>query len=134
LIDLSVKPGIHTLTGEDTMRFLSIFKPVKSGPPTPEGIAAMGALIEEMMKSGVLIATDGVQPGGKSMRYRLANGKFTATDGPFAEAKELIGGYAVLKVDSMEELAAVTRRFFSVAGDGECEAFQMFEGGPPAMG
>ena len=109
------------------MRFVSIFKPAQFKNPTPEEMAAMGKLIEEMMKSGVLVATEGIAPGGRYARYTQANGKFTATDGPFTEAKELIGGYAIMNVKSMEELAAVSQRFLSVAGDGECKVFQMWE-------
>jgi hypothetical protein len=110
------------------MRFLTLFKPAKVAQPTPEMMAAMGQFIEETRKAGILLATDGILPGGKSARFRLSKGEFTATDGPFAEAKELIGGYAILQVKSMQELTEISRRFLAIAGDGESEAHEMFGG------
>jgi len=78
------------------MRFMMIYKPadttdMEAGvPPTQEEIAKMGKFIEEMAKSGVLLATDGLQPSSKGARVRLSGGKLTVTDGPFTETKELI--------------------------------------------
>jgi hypothetical protein len=110
------------------MRFISIFTPkVASAPPSPELIAAMGKLIEDGMKSGWLIATEGVQWGEVGTRVQKADGKITVTDGPFAEAKEVIGGYALLNVSSKEAAIELTRRFLEVAGDGTCEVHQLFE-------
>jgi len=115
------------------MRFMTLYRPSKLRPPTQEDMAAMGRFIEEMKAAGILLATDGIQPGGKHLHIRLSAGKLTVTDGPFAESKELIGGYALLQVKSVEELVAVSKRFLEVAGDGESEALQMFEFSPPAM-
>jgi hypothetical protein len=84
-------------------------------------IAALGQLIEDMAKAGVLIATDGLQPSSKGARVRIDNGKLTVTDGPFAETKELIGGYAILNAKSKEEAIELTKRFLSLMGEGECE-------------
>jgi hypothetical protein len=108
------------------MRFICLFKPARRGIPPPEEIAKMGQFIEELKTAGILLATDGVQPGGKTARVRMSNRKFTVMDGPFAEAKELIGGYAVLQVKSMEQLYDVSRRFLEIAGDGESEIVQMY--------
>ncbi len=109
------------------MRFMSLYKPgsEQAGPPNPEHMAAMGALIEDMAKSGVLLSTDGLHSSSKGARIRAENGKFTVTDGPFAEAKELIGGYAIMRVNSKEEAIEHTKRFLSVVGRGECELRQM---------
>ena len=105
------------------MRFMSLYKPGRESdaPPSERVMAAVGQLIEEMAKAGVLIATDGLQPSSKGARVRISNGKFTVTDGPFAETKELIGGYAILNAKSKEEAIELTKRFLSVMGEGECE-------------
>ena len=105
------------------MRFMSLYKPGReSDTPPSEGVsAALGSLIEDMAKAGVLIATDGLQPSSKGARVRISDGKFTVTDGPFAETKELIGGYAILNAKSKEEAIELTKRFLSLMGEGECE-------------
>jgi hypothetical protein len=109
------------------MRFMSFYKPGRESdaPPSEQMMAAVGQLIEEFAKAGVLIATDGLQPSSKGARVRISNGKFTVTDGPFAETKELIGGYAILNAKSKEEAIELTKRFLSVMGEGECEIRQM---------
>jgi hypothetical protein len=109
------------------MRYLSIFthEPV-SGPPSPEMMAKMGALIEEGMKAGWLIATEGIAFGEKGMRVSSKKGKVTVTDGPFAEAKEVLGGYALMEAKNREAVLELTRRFLAVAGDGTCEIHELF--------
>lgn len=111
------------------MRFISIFthEPVNRGPTEAE-MAAMGKLIEEAMRDGWLLSTEGVSFGSTGVRvHRSADGKVTVTDGPFAEAKEVLGGYALLKADSKEEILAHTKRFLSVTGQGTCEIYQLYE-------
>jgi hypothetical protein len=112
------------------MRFMSLYKPGKESdaPPTQQEMADMGRLIEEMTKAGVLIATDGLQPSSKGARVRLSGGKFTVTDGPFTEAKELIAGYAILEAKSKEEAIELAKRFLKVVGEGETEIRLMHEG------
>jgi hypothetical protein len=90
-------------------------------------MAAMGALIDEMAKAGVLLSTEGCLPSAKGARVRLGGGKFTVTDGPFTEAKELIGGFAIIQTTSKEEAIALTKRFLTVAGDGESEIRELYE-------
>jgi hypothetical protein len=82
-----------------TMRFMMLYKPGRESdaPPTQQEMAAMGQLIEEMAKAGVLIATDGLQPSSKGARVRISGDKFTITDGPFTETKELVAGYAIVE-------------------------------------
>lgn len=110
------------------MRFLSIYRTVESStPPSSEHIAEMGKLIEETMNKGTLIATEGCLPSAKGARVRLSSGKVTVTDGPFTEAKEVIGGFALLEAGSKEEAVDLCKRFLKVAGDGECEIRQIFE-------
>ena len=60
-------------------------------------------------------------------RVRIASGKITVTDGPFTEAKEVIGGYALLEAKSKAEVVELTRRFLDVAGQGTCEIYPLFE-------
>jgi hypothetical protein len=109
------------------MRFLSIYKAVESNvPPTPEHIAAMNSLIEEMTKNGSLIATEGCLPSAKGARVRRSGSKTSVTDGPFTESKELIAGFAILEAPSKEAAIELTKRFLDVAGDGECEVRQIW--------
>ena len=89
------------------MRFLSIYTHEHSPHgPTPEMMAKMGALIEEGMKAGWLIATEGVQSGRDGFLVTSKMGEVTVTDGPFSEAKEVIGGYAILEAPSREAVIA----------------------------
>jgi hypothetical protein len=113
------------------MKFLSIYKTVERGvPPTQEEMAAMGQLIEESMKRGELVATEGCLPSALGARVRKAGAKVTVTDGPFTESKELVAGFAILQANSKAEAIEMTRRFLEVAGEGECELRQIYEGGP----
>jgi hypothetical protein len=108
------------------MRFISFYKPVRDNmPPSPERIAKMGGLIEEMVKSGVLLATEGFEPNPKDVKVRLAGAKFTVVDGPFTEAKEIIGGFALLEAKSRDEVIEHAKRFLDVIGGGECEIHQL---------
>jgi len=111
------------------MRFLCLYKPTaqEGVPPTEQEMAEMGKLIDDLTKAGVLLATEGCQPSSKGARVRLSGGKLTVTDGPFTEAKELIGGFAILEATSKEEAIELTKRFLEVAGDGETEIRQLHE-------
>ena len=111
------------------MRFISIFthEPT-TRPPTEAEMAAMGKLVEEGMKAGWLIATEGVSFGGTAVRvHKASSGKVTVTDGPFAETKEAIGGYALLRAASRDEVVALTRGFLNAVGQGTCEIHQLYE-------
>src|SRR5271156_95709 len=111
------------------MKFLCIYKPAKpeGGLPTPEDMARMGAYIEESMKSGVLLATEGCMPSALGARVRRTDGRFAVVDGPFTEAKEVIGGFALINANSKHEAVEITRSFMNVAGDGETEIRQIYE-------
>lgn len=110
------------------MRFLSIYRTKETNePPTPQRMAEMGALIEEMTKAGTLLATEGCLPSSKGARVRRSGEKLTVTDGPFTEAKEVVGGFALLQAKSRAEAIELTERFLKVAGDGECELRQLYE-------
>ena len=111
------------------MKFISIFthEPVNRGPTQAE-MQRMGKLVEDGMKAGWLIQTEGVSFGTKGFRvHRDANGKTSVTDGPFSEAKEVLGGYALMRANSREEIVELTRNFLVVAGQGTCEIYQLYE-------
>jgi len=115
------------------MRFLSIYTSAeRSTPPTPEEMATMGKLVEEGMKAGWLLATEGCLPSKLGARVKRASGKLTVTDGPFTEAKEVVGGFAILKANSKEEAIELARRFLQVVGEGECELRQLYDPGADA--
>ena len=109
------------------MRYLSIYKTAETNtPPSAEHVAQMGQLIEEGMRKGWLIATEGCLPSAKGARVRMSGGKVTVTDGPFIESKELIGGFAIIEAESKEHAVRLTKEFLGVAGDGECEIRQLY--------
>ncbi len=111
------------------MKFLCIYKPAKpeGGLPTPEDLCKMGDYIDQSIKSGVLIATEGCMPSALGAKVRRTDGRFTVTDGPFSEAKEVVGGFALINANSKEHAIEITREFMNVAGDGEVEVRQVFE-------
>jgi hypothetical protein len=108
-------------------------------PPDPQLMAGMGKLTEEMTKAGVLLASEGLQPSSKGTRIRYSGGKRVVTDGPFAETRELIGGYAILQTKSKEEAIQLANRVVDVhikAGIAEFELemrplFDPADFGPP---
>ena len=111
------------------MRFLCLYKPAKAEgtPPRQEEMAEMGKLIEESFKSGILLATEGCLPTALGARIRRTDGQFKVTDGPFTEAKEFVGGFALISTKSKDEAVAFTKKFMNIAGDGEVEIRQVFE-------
>jgi hypothetical protein len=112
------------------VKFLSLYKNVeRNTPPTPEEMAAMGTLIEEGMKKGWLVATEGCLPSALGARVRRSGEKVTVTDGPFTESKEVIGGFAILNAKSKEDAIQMAKDFLKVVGEGECEIRQVYEAG-----
>jgi len=109
------------------MKFLMTYESNSKVPPTPEQMAAIGKFSQEMAASGKLLMTGGLVRPTKGTRVQLTGGKFTATDGPYAETKELIDGFALIKVDSREEALEIAQRFMNVAGDGQGEVLQVFD-------
>lgn len=107
--------GFGTKPENAPLRFLAMHKADERSendlPPDPKVMAAMGALIEEMTKAGVLEATGGLASTKKGARIRLGAGKPTVIDGPFAESKELISGYAILDLPSKEAAVEWAARF-----------------------
>ena len=120
------------------MKFMLIAHATKDSeagrPPDPRMMAAIGQLSEEMSRAGVLVDTGGLMPTAQGASVRLAGGRVTVTDGPFSEAKEVIGGYAIVQVKSKEEAVELARRFWEIHAEilgpaylGEGEIRRMYE-------
>lgn len=113
------------------MRFLSMIRidETTGQVPSERLMADMGKLIEELTRTGQLVSTAGLRPSSEGVRVRLQRGgRLTAVDGPFAETKEVIGGYAILEAQSKAQAVELTRRFLEVHGadwDIECEVRQL---------
>jgi hypothetical protein len=97
-----------------------------TAPPSPELYDEMGTFIEEATKAGVIVAAGGLAPSAQGTRITLKDGNFSVLDGPFAEAKELIGGWALMEVRDKDEAIEWTKRFLSVLGEGESNIRQVF--------
>ena len=113
------------------MRFLLMHRLDESRPeafnPSPEFIARMGEFIEEVAKAGVLITAEGVLPSATGALVRRAAGQRTVTDGPFTEAKEVIGGFALLQVANKAEAVQWASRFADLFEEVEVEVRQVAE-------
>jgi hypothetical protein len=123
------------------MRFMIMVKSAESAVPPPMALmAAIGKLGEEAMRAGVMVETGGLLPSGMGARVRLSAGKLTVTDGPFAETKELVGGYAVYDLKSKQEAIDWATRFMQLhkehwpGWEGESEIRQIFDAPQPVKG
>jgi hypothetical protein len=98
----------------------------------------MGKFIEETTKSSNFVTGAGLQPSSTGMRVRLSGGKITVMDGPFAESKEIVGGYAIMDAQSRDEALSLARRFMEIhlkhwpTFEGECEMRPLEEEVQPA--
>ena len=90
-----------------------------SEPPPPELFESMGAFVEEATKAGVIVATGGIAPTSEGAKLSLKDGEFTVVDGPFAEAKEIVGGWAIMECRDLDEAIEWSKRFLGVLGEGE---------------
>jgi hypothetical protein len=112
------------------MKYLCIYKPSRqegSGGPTQQDMETMGKFIEQSFKEGYLISTEGCLPSALGARVRKSGDKFTVTDGPFTEAKEVVGGFALIRAESKQQAIEYTKKFLNIAGDGETEIRQIYE-------
>jgi len=116
------------------MRFMMMVKASKDSEagklPSEELLAAMGKYNEELMKAGVLVDLTGLHPTSRGARIKFSAGGKTVIDGPFAETKDLIGGYWIIKVNSRQEAVDWALRAPAPHGDGqegEIELRQLFE-------
>lgn len=111
------------------MRFMFIVmsSPDHFGPPSPELMEAMGKLAEQEIKAGRMIDTGGLMPLGMGAQVRLTGGQISLVDGPFVEAKEVIGGYAIFELRDKKEAVASALNFIQLHKDympeweGTCE-------------
>ena len=109
------------------MRFMSFITSAHSGPPTPELLEAMHKLADREIKAGRMIDSGGLMPLAAGARVRIADGKLSVVDGPFVEAKEVIGGYAIMEFRDKEEAMASAVEFMQLHKDlmpgweGTCE-------------
>jgi len=117
------------------MRYMSLVRSaesVRNQPPPQKLIDAMGVLMADAFKAGVMVDTGGLLPPAEGFRARLAKGKLSLTDGPFAEAKEVVGGYAILEFGSRAQAEEWTRRFMLLHSEhwpeweGECEVRPLY--------
>lgn len=119
------------------MRFMSMIKATRESeegqPPDPALMAAIGKMSEEAVKAGVIVDLGGLAPSSMGARVRVSAGKIVVTDGPFAELKEVVGGYPILEVGSKQEAIEFARKFMElhleVLGPGytgECEVRPLF--------
>jgi hypothetical protein len=118
------------------MKFLSFIRSSESfrtsGPP-PALMEAMGKFVEKSLKEGTLVDTGGLLPSKDGLRIRLRGGELSITDGPFAETKEVIGGWAILKTETKEEAIRIAKEFMDLHRkhwpefEGESELRPMFE-------
>jgi len=119
------------------MRFLSIVKAdesLRDTPPPPALFEAMGRLMEETTKDGTLLDTGGLHPSSAGAQVSIRNGEVTVVDGPFAEGREVVGGWAFMQARSKAEAVEQARRFMQVHVDnwpgweGTCEVRQCDDG------
>jgi hypothetical protein len=113
------------------MRFMVIIKGTpesEKAAPDPQLMAEMGKYNEELIKAGIVLAMDGLQPSSKGARVKFSGGSYTVTDGPFTEAKELVAGFWIWQVKSLEEaIEWVKRAPTSSTADYEIEIRQVGE-------
>ncbi len=109
------------------MRYLVVLKGTPAAtPPPPELMTAIMELGEEATRAGALLDTAGLAPSAQGARVRLAGGKITVTDGPFAEAKEAIISFALIDVRSKDEAIELSKRFWQITRNGTGYIHQVF--------
>lgn len=108
------------------MKIISIMTHAPSNvPPSQDEMERMGALVGEMKNKGVLIETGGRMPQMLQLTVARKNGATTVTDGPFAEAKEVVGGFALMEVADRADALAWTNRFLELIGDATCHIHEV---------
>ena len=114
------------------MRFMVMVKATKDSEagvmPSEKDFAAMGKFNDELVKAGIMLAGEGLQPSSKGVRVRFSGSKRTVVDGPFAETKELVAGFWIWQVKSKDEAIEWVKRCPNpMPGDSEIEIRQIFE-------
>ena len=109
------------------MRFMLIVTSAHAGPPTPELMEAMNKLADREIKAGRMLDSGGLMPLAMGAQVRITDGRLGVLDGPFVEAKEVIGGYAIFELPGKEEAVAMATEFMQLhkylmpGWDGTCE-------------
>ena len=109
------------------MRFMYIVTSAHNGPPTPELLEAMHKLADREIKAGRMLDNGGLMPLATGARVRVTDGQLSVLDGPFVEAKEVIGGYAIFELPGKQEAVAMAVEFMQLhkdlmpAWEGTCE-------------
>jgi hypothetical protein len=98
------------------------------GPPDPSVYERMSALIEEATKAGVMLATGGLAPVNEAIKVSYHDGEYTVLDGPFTEAKELIGGWALMECRDKAEMVEWSKRFLDIVGEGDTTIREVYGG------
>src|SRR5690348_10190840 len=116
----------------DTMRFMVMVKATQESEaglmPSQELLTAMGKYNEELVKAGILLAAEGLKPSSKGARVRFSGSRRTVIDGPFAETKELVAGFWLIQVKSMDEAIEWDKRCPNpMESDSDIEIRQVFE-------
>ena len=125
------------------MQFMMIVKATKDsetgGPPNPKLMAAIAKMAEDATRRGVMVSAGGLLPSSQGARVRVSGGKTSVVDGPFAETKELVGGYAIFDLPSKQEAIRMGKEFMQVHADilgpsyeGELEIRPMMAANPNA--
>jgi len=112
------------------MRFICIYKSGQAEsttPPTPDEYAAMGQLIGDMAKAGVLLGAEGLLPTALGTRVRIQDGEYSVTDGPFSDVEHLVSGFCLLQVKSRAEAIEWTKRFLALVKHGVSEVRQLHD-------
>jgi len=113
------------------MRFMIMFKAdadTEEAAPACMVLPEMQRFIGELRRDGVLLGSEGLKPSRENAaRLRRSGGKVTVTDGPFAEAKELVAGFALVQVPSREAAMELAQRFLEIAGEARAELREVFE-------
>jgi hypothetical protein len=113
------------------MKFMLMFKADKAPPPGVSACKAylpeMAELMERLKSSGILVWTEALLPAESGAQIRYDGGKMPVVDGPFAETKELVAGFAIVEVPTKQRAVEIAKQFLCIAGEGECDIRQVFE-------
>ena len=112
------------------MRFMIMFKAdadTEAAAPACIALPERGRFIDDLRTDGVLLATEGLKPSARGARVKLSGGKVAVTDGPFAEAKELVAGFVLVEVPSHQAAMELAERFLAIAGDAAAEVREVFD-------
>jgi hypothetical protein len=119
-------------TGEVPLRVLALAKATASSESAPAAPAAeaavkLNAVFDDMKRTGVFLGAESLEPSAKGARLQAKAGKYSWTDGPFTESKELVSGYTILEVSSLQEAKQWTIRYATILGDIEVDVREVYE-------